>query len=74
MVTQIQGTQALATEIRLHSLEMAYRSRASHNGSCPSAADMSSVSYGRVLTIGPFPPSRTGHDGVNFGDRLLAAN
>jgi len=48
--------RSLAIEIRKHSLRMVHRAKASHIGSCLSAADILAVLYGRVLRVDPDRP------------------
>jgi transketolase len=49
-------SQTLALEIRRHVLRMVHAARASHVGSCLSAADILAVLYGGVLRIDPTRP------------------
>jgi transketolase len=52
----VADIRKLALAIRTHSLRMVERARASHIGSCLSAADILAVLYGKVLRIDPARP------------------
>lgn len=47
------NTQELAKSIRVNTLNMVYKAKASHIGSCLSIADILAVLYGNVLKINP---------------------
>ncbi len=49
-------TRALARRLRIHTLQMTHRARASHVGSCFSIADILAVLYGSVLRVDPARP------------------
>jgi transketolase len=51
------STSDLATRIRLHALRMVHQGKASHIGTCLSAADLVATLYGSVLNIDPANPS-----------------
>lgn len=50
-------TLALARDIRLQSLKMVYRGKASHIGGALSMADILAVLYGRVMQVDPADPA-----------------
>lgn len=52
-VRQDRSTTSLARDIRLDILDMVYRARASHIGSCFSIVDALAVLYGRIMNLKP---------------------
>jgi transketolase len=60
--TNIDSTAALARVVRLDILDMVYRARASHVGSCFSIVDTLSVLYGSVMNLRPQDPTWVGRD------------
>ena len=67
MIIKLKGYKedtpaGLAKKIRAHTLNMVYRARASHVGSCLSAADILAVLYGNILRIDPTNPNWPGRD------------
>ncbi len=59
-------TRRLASKIRIKSIEMVHRARASHIGSALSVADLLAVLYGRVLKVNPENPSWAERDRFIF--------
>ena len=57
-------TRSLAGRLRAHALRMTHRARASHIGSCLSAADILAVLYGAVLRFKSKQPNWPGRGGV----------
>jgi transketolase len=53
----MKDTRTLARDMRVHSLQMVYRARASHIGSALSICDIVSVLYGRILQVDPKQPN-----------------
>lgn len=60
--TNIDSTAALARVVRLDILDMVYRARASHVGSCFSIVDTLAVLYGSVMNLRPQDPTWAGRD------------
>ena len=58
----LRATRALARAIRLQSLGMVHRTRASHIGSCFSIADILAVLYGSALRVDSARPDWPGRD------------
>ena len=56
------ATEQLAGKIRSTTLRMVHRARASHIGSCLSAADLLAVLYGEVLRVDPKRPDLPDRD------------
>ena len=63
----------LAVAIRSHALRMVHRARASHVGSCLSAADLLAVLYARVLRVRPAEPRWPARDRLVFSKGHAAA-
>jgi transketolase len=55
-------TQAMATRMRISSLQMVHRARASHIASALSICDIVAVLYGQVMQIDPSQPDSPGRD------------
>ena len=55
-------TSELAKKIRKHVVEMTYRSKSSHIGSCFSVSDIIAVLYGKLLNIDPKNPENKDRD------------
>lgn len=55
-------TMALANSMRIDVLNMVYRARASHVGSCFSVIDILAVLYGQVMHVRPQEPTWFGRD------------
>ena len=68
-----RDTKELARRIRVHVLRMTHSARASHVGSCFSAADVLAVLYGRVLQVDPFNPEKADRDRMVFSKGHAAA-
>lgn len=58
----VAETEALATRLRKHVLQMTSRGKSSHIGSCFSLADVMAVLYGQVLKVEPSDPQWAGRD------------
>ncbi|QNI37181.1 transketolase [Edaphobacter albus] len=58
----IQGLRDRARVLRIHTLKMIHRSKASHLGSCLSMADLITCLYWNTLRIDPVLPASPGRD------------
>jgi transketolase len=58
----LAASRSLARRMRAHTLGMVHRARASHVGSCFSAADLLAVLYGHFLRLDPARPDWAGRD------------
>jgi len=59
-------TVELARRIRVHALKMVAKAKASHIGTCLSAADILAVLYGGILRVDPADPKSPGRDRFIF--------
>src|ERR1043165_8571107 len=52
----VADVKELARTIRVHTLRMVHKAKASHVGTCLSMADLVAALYGRILKVNPLAP------------------